>query len=393
MANTAITRTVLRDLPPLPAGVSKRRIFDDRLTGFIAEQRATSMTFYLRYADTRRRGREIRLGRLGDVTVDQARKKAEQLKASISLGADPMADLARRRAVPTLAEFARDRYLPFVEENLRSASDIEAYLRKRILPAVGRKALDEITQDDIVTLRRRLIDDGLAPATVNRHLATVRRMFNLAARWELYEGKNPAASPNMLRETGRDAYLDAAQTQALFRALADDHSEDSAAALALIAVTGARKNEVLHARWEHVDLGRCMLTVPLSKSGRPRHIALSPHAVQVLRLQAAKRTDDHPFVFPSSRGPNLPLEDVRRAWTRVTKAAGLPAGLRVHDLRHSFASVLANVGTPLNEIGVLLGHRQMSTTLRYAHHAPQRLVATASAATAAWGLDAPDAVE
>jgi integrase len=95
-------------------------------------------------------------------------------------------------------------------------------------------------------------------------------------------------------------------------------------------------------------------------------------------------------VFPSPRKPDRPLEDVRGAWARTTKAAGMPEGLRIHDLRHSFASVLANLGTPLNEIGVLLGHTQISTTQRYAHHAPQRLLATAAAATRAWGLAAPD---
>jgi site-specific recombinase XerD len=83
---------------------------------------------------------------------------------------------------------------------------------------------------------------------------------------------------------------------------------------------------------------------------------------------------------------------VRGAWARVAKAAGLPEGTRIHDLRHSFASELANLGTPLNEIGVLLGHTQLSTTQRYADHAPQRLLATAATATLAWGLDARDEV-
>ncbi len=111
----------------------------------------------------------------------------------------------------------------------------------------------------------------------------------------------------------------------VFTALAD-RCQDSAAALALLAVTGGRKNEVLHAMWDNLDLDRCMLTVPRAKSGRPRHIALSPFAVQVLRRQAARREAGHPFVFPSPRRPDRPLEDVRGAWARVAKAAGLPRG-------------------------------------------------------------------
>ena len=311
MSTRTITRTLLKATPSPPEGQEKVRIFDDRLAGFIAEVRRTVTTFYFRYGDHRGRHREIKLGRLGEITVDQARRQAQQWKGRIALGEDPVAEATGRRAVPLFSNFARDRYLPFVQENLRSADNVEAYLRLRIVPHLGRKALDEITQDDISTLRRKLIDEGLAAGTVNRHLATVRRMFNLAAKWEVYEGRNPAAAPNMLRETGRDAYLDALQTQALFLALDGDQCQDSAGALVLLAVTGARKNEVLHAKWVDVDLGRCLLTVPRSKSGQTRHIALSPFAVQVLRRQAARRPPGHPYVFPSPRRSERPLEDVR----------------------------------------------------------------------------------
>ena len=126
---------------------------------------------------------------------DRSAMRAEQLKASVSLRGDPLAELAKKRAAPIFADFVRERYLPHVQERLRSAGNIEAYLPKRIVPALGRKSLDEIGQDDIASLRRGLIDEGLSPSSVNRHLATVRSMFNLALRWQLFEGRNPAASP------------------------------------------------------------------------------------------------------------------------------------------------------------------------------------------------------
>ena len=403
MAANTITRTLMRDLPPLPPGTGKRRIFDDRLTGLIAEQRANGVTFYFRYTDARRRRHEIRLGRLGDVTVDQVRKRAEQIKAEVSLGGDPAAELARLRAVPSVAAFVADRYLPYVRENLRGAGNVEAYLRLRILPAIGGKALDEVNQQDVAALRRRLIDAGLANGTVNRHLATVRAMFNAALRWQLYEGRNPAASPGMLREVHRDKYLTPEQTQALVRALDADEDQTAAAALALLIVTGARRSEVMLARWENVDFGRNMLTVPRSKNGRPRYIPLSPFAAAVLERQLAKaraaeaarlaadrveegESGPNPYVFPSHRRPGKAIEGLRGAWRRAKQAAALPNDLRVHDLRHSFASALANAGTPLNEIGTVLGHTQLSTTNRYAHHSPQRLIATATTASQAWNL-------
>jgi len=147
--------------------------------------------------------------------------------------------------VPTLADFARDRYLPHVRERLCSAANPEAQLRLRIVPFLGRKALDEITQNDVAALRRRLLAEGLAGATVNRHLATLRSMFNLALRWQLYEGRNPAASPGMLPERHRDRFLAPEETRALVRALDLEPCREAASALALLILTGARKQEVL----------------------------------------------------------------------------------------------------------------------------------------------------
>jgi len=386
MARAVITRASMRDLPAPPEGVAKVRVFDTHLPGFIAERRRTGTTFYMRYTDQRGRTREVKLGRLGDVTVDQARQQAEHLRAQVSLGADPLAERAKKKAVPLFADFANDRYLPYVRERLRSAGNIEAYLRLRIVPALGRKALDEVTQDDVAALRRRLIDSGLSNASVNRHLATCRSMFNLALRWQLYEGRNPAASPGMLREVHRDRYLSAVETQALVKALDLEPCQDSAAALALLIVTGARKREVLLATWDLVDMDHGTLSVLRSKNGRPRQVPLSPVAVGILRRQACRRVPDNPYVFPSRRRPGNALENLRGTWARAKRAAGLPVDLRIHDLRHSFASALANAGTGLFEIGTILGHRQLSTTTRYAHHAPQRLVETAATAARAWNL-------
>jgi integrase len=385
MARAKITRTLIRDLPPLPAGKAKARVFDTQLAGFILEQRTSGFTFYLRYHDERHRSREIKLGNLGVVTVDQARRRAEELKAGVSLGVDPLAEREKRRAIPTLAAFATERYLPHIKERLRSYASVEGQFRLRIIPMLGRKALDEISQADIADVRRRLIDEGLSNASVNRHLAAIRSMFSTALRWEVVTGRNPAAHPNMLHEQHRDRFLSADETRALVKALDAEKAQDAAAALMLLILTGARKSEVLKARWENVDMDGARLTVPRSKSGRTRHIPLSAPAVAVLRRQAAKAEDGAVFVFPG-REPGEPLEGVRGPWLRAKEAAGLPPDLRVHDLRHSFASVLANLGTPLNEIGVILGHSQLSTTQRYAHHAQHRLVQTASSAAQAWNL-------
>jgi hypothetical protein len=119
---------------------------------------------------------------LGQVTLDQARKAAEKLRSQVSLDVDPVADQERLRAVPTVEAFVEDRDLPHARENLRRLDCVEQYLRLRILPAFGRKAMDEDTQNDVATLRKQMIEAGLAAGTVNRYLACVRAMFNASRR-------------------------------------------------------------------------------------------------------------------------------------------------------------------------------------------------------------------
>ena len=394
MSVTTLNRSTVKALPPPPDGAAKVRYFDDRLSGFIAERRHSGVTFYLRYRDQRGRGREVRLGRLGDVTVDQARKRAEELRAQVSLGGDPVAELKRLRAVPNLETFAEVHFLPYVRERLRSFKNYEVALRSRLVPMLGRRALDEITPADVAEVRRRLSADGLANGTVNRHLALLRRMLNLAVKWQILDGRNPAASPGMLPERHRDRFLTPEQARAFVRALDEDPWRDAANALAVLLFTGARKQEVLTARWDLVDLKAGFLHVQLAKSGRPRAVPLSPAAVQVLERQAARRVEGNPHVFPSRVAEGKPIVAVQNAWERARDRAGLPRDLRVHDLRHTLASALANAGTPLSEIGAVLGHSQLSTTTRYAHHSPDRLVATATAAARAWDLlPAPKPVE
>ena len=262
-------------------------------------------TFYFRYADARGRGREVKLGRLGDVSVEQARRRAEQLKASVSLGADPVAEKAKRRSVPTLADFARDRYLPDVRERLRSAGNIEAYLRRRILPALGRRALDEITPEDVAMLRRRLIAEGLSSASVNRHLATLRGMLNLALKWRLFEGRNPAAAPGMLAgATSRPLPERRAELRRWRTRWTRTRAPRRRGALALLIVTGARKNEILRATWDMVDLGRSPAhRAPLEEWAPAIHPPVTGRRACRCSCSAGRRVPGNPHVFPERPPP------------------------------------------------------------------------------------------
>lgn len=362
----------------VPDGATKLRLFDDKLQGFILEVRPSGVrTFYVRYRDQRGRQREVRLGRLGEVTVDQARRRAQEIKAAAALGGDPARDRDRLRSVPTFADFVELRYLPFAKDRLRSYRDHEGFYRLRLKELWGRRHLDEVKPHDVAELQDRLRREGLSNATVNRYTAFVRRVFNVALRWEVYEGRNPAQHAEMRREHGRERFLTDNELVALFRSLDLEPSRTAACAIALLAATGARRGEALGAKWEHFDFERRIWTVPLSKSGKRRHIPLSDAALRI--LMSVPRHDGNPWVFTGSK-PEKPIADLKKAWDRVKQRAGIEGSFCLHQLRHTYASRLVGQGRSLHEVAQLLGHAGTVMTLRYAHLAPQRLLEAASLA-------------
>jgi integrase len=388
MAKAALTRTFVRDIPAMAPGQRKYRVYDNRIPGLAVEISVSGLkTFWQRYTDPRGRRREIRIGRYGDITVDQARKRAHELRAAIALGGDPAGARDRQKAMPTLVAFVTGQFIPHVAATIRSRADYEVICRVHIVPALGRMALDEVTPADVTKLRARLIKSGLSNARVNRVLAVLRRAFNLALKWEVFRGRNPAASPGMLPVQHRERYLTEVELRGLMAALGAEPDRMAGAAIMLLALTGVRRSEILRARWEHVDVERRHLIVPLAKSGRRGRIVLSDAALALIGTLPRVPGQDH--VFPSARCPGRPVEGVRTAWARAKLAAGLPADLRLHDLRHNYASLLINSGWTLQEVGQLLGHTQLATTARYAHLRQDRLVEAANVAgRIATGTDA-----
>lgn len=375
----ALTRGLVSNPPSVPEGKAKLRLFDDKLTGFLAEVRTSGkITYYCRYNDARGRQREVRIGRHGDLTLDQARKRAQEIKAAAALGGDPAADRDKLRGVPTFAEFVEGRYLPHVRDRLRSYRDQESFFRLRLKKLWGSRHLDEIRPADIVDMQEMLKREGLSNSSINRYTALTKRIFNLALHWEVYEGRNPAARAQMRPEQNREQFLTDNELVALFKALAAEPSRTAACAIALLAATGARRGEVLGARWERVDIERRILTVPAasSKSGRARHIPLSDAA---LRILAQVPRSESSWVFPGT-DPAKPIADLKKAWLRVKEQAGIDKGFCLHSLRHTYASRLVSQGRSLYEVGQLLGHATVSMTARYSHLAPQQLIAAANLA-------------
>ena len=354
-----------------PEGTRKVDFFDESLPGFMLEMRSSGgKTFYQRYRDAHGRERQFKIGSAHVLTVTQARRKARSLLARITLGSDPQQERRELRAMPTLAEFVHETYLPYAKDVKRSWKTDETILRIHVLRKFGALTLDQISNQAIADLLRRMHDAKYATGTTNRVLVLLRYMFNLAIKWGVPGAcKNPTAGLKTTPDVYRERFLTSDETSRLLGALDADENQVAACAIKLLLLTGARRNEITYAKWEYIIWEQRTLLVPRSKTGRPRMIRLNSAALELLR--SVPRVEGNPFVFPSP-STGRPSPSMHFPWLRIRKRAGV-LDIRLHDLRHSFASFLVNQGVSLYVVQELLGHTQARTTQRYAHLADTTL--------------------
>jgi integrase len=355
-----------------PPDRTKIDFFDQDRRGFLLEVRSSGgKTYYQRYTDERGRERQFKIGPADIIRLAQARRKARTILAEAVLGSDPQARRKELRAIPTLNELVRDRYLPHVKSYKRSWRTDETILRLHILPVFGALTVDQLTSEAIAELLKRMRDDGYASGTTNRVLVLLRFIFNLGRKWKVPGmSQTPTLGLATTPDVHRNRFLTREEAQRLLAALEADENQTAAQAIKLLLLTGARRNEITHARWEYVNWDKHTLLVPLSKSGRPRLIALNAPALVLLR--SVPRMLGNPFVFPSPV-TGRPCPSLFFPWDRIRTRAGLYS-VRLHDLRHSFASFLVNQGISLYVVQGLLGHAHARTTQRYAHLARETLL-------------------
>ena len=271
-------------------GRAKVDYFDADQRGFMLEvRRSGGKTFYQRYTDERGRERQFKIGPADALSLDQARKKARIILAQALLGADPQARRRELREIPTLAELVRDRYLPHVKAYKRSWRTDETVFRVHILPLLGSKPIDEITGDAITDLIQRMRDKGYASGTTNRVLILIRFIFNLARKWKIAGVReNPTVGLNTAPDVQRDRFLTPEETKRLIASINIDENRSAAQTIMMLLLTGARRNEVSHAKWDYIDWERRTLLVPISKTGKPRAIALNGHAMALLAIDPAR---------------------------------------------------------------------------------------------------------
>jgi integrase len=364
-------KKLIDTLPPHPkdARTKESEYSDTEVAGLrIIVNRRGRKYFLLRYSFGGAK-RSMKLGDYPQMEVAQARQRALDCRSQIATGTDPQAAAAVVVASQlTLRQFVTDDYLPHAYATKRSAKDDEGRMRN-ILPEFGDLSLAHITSHAIQQFHDRLRVQRCA-ATANRHLALLKRCFNLAIIWGKLDGNNPVRGIRMHQENNqRQRYLSGRELSSFLTALEEEPNRSLADALRFLLMTGARRNEVLQARWDAIDLDKQQWYLPKTKSGKSRFVLLNDGAVELLRQRS--RPAGHLYVF---QGKNVgePICNPYKGFKRVLLRAGIN-NLRIHDLRHSFASLAINNGATLYEVQHLLGHSDSKTSQRYAHMASDNL--------------------
>lgn len=377
-----LTDGIVKSLPA--PEYSNKIYYDSDIKGFGCRvTSAGARSFVLNYRTRNGRERRYTIGRFPDWKTTAARREAGDLKASIKGGGDPLADLATDRDAPTVADLCaryEEEHLP--KKRASSQRNDRAMIKRVILPILKHKQVRTITFADVEGLHRRITQRG-TPQSANRMVALLSKMFTLAIRWE-WRADNPAKGVERNPEVKRQRYLTGKELKELTRALALCADQQATNIIRLLLLTGARRGEVLSAQWNQFDLsvGTWVKPAATTKQKADHRIPLSAAALELLSRLREQSDDDAVFVFPGRMGGHR--QEIRKAWTEVCEDAGIVTtksitdaegnehiitkpSARLHDLRHTYASILASEGMSLPIIGALLGHTQPQTTARYAH--------------------------
>ncbi|RAX58936.1 hypothetical protein CCZ01_01725 [Helicobacter monodelphidis] len=342
---------------------SKRKIdfFDTEIRGLMLEVRKKGKTYYFRYQDFAHKTRQKRLGRFSEISLCSVRQIASQARKNLALGRDPY---CQRDSQPEIlfGEFVHTIYYPYIKQHKRSYKTDESLLRNHILPLFNQRPMQLIMPSEIVAL---LASHSLnhAPASTDRLLILLRYIFNLALKWNIpHLSKNPTATIPLLKpDNAKERFLTIKETKKLYIALRKSNNKKLFFIIYFLLLTGARRGEVLRAKWEDINFENREWRIERNKTKKVRYVPLSFEAMELLR--SLPREGNYLFLNSKTKRP---FRNIYYSWNSARQVAGL-SDVRIHDLRHSFASFLVNGGKSLYEVQKILGHTQLKTTQRYAH--------------------------
>ncbi len=360
---------------------SKQEFYDNEIQGFMLEVRSSGAKSY--YVRTSVDGKRVakKIGDAKVISVKDARAKAIKLKRKIESQVDNLTLEAENSGqTMTLEEFYNDHYLPYIKKQIKSYETNISVFKNHILPYFGLKNMVEIKKSEIITLHSNMVQiKKLAPATANKVLVFISHIFNVALELEIKGIEvNPAnkIKPYLLNNA-KERYLTKEEAARLIEVINQTQQNIHLKyIIPMLILTGARKGEVLKAKYEDFNLSQLTWTIPISKSGKKRILPLTPQLLELYN-SIPKTNGEYLFTSPITGKPYV---TIFTSWNSARIKAGLK-DVRIHDLRHSFASALVNNGRSLYEVQILLGHSTSKMTQRYAHLSNESLMSAASCAS------------
>jgi len=348
-------------------------VWDTEIKGFgcqiLKSGSKKTYVFYYWSPLTKKKG-YVKIGCHGNITVDFARNAAKKLAAAVASGLDPKKEKEEKLTLEKQSILFRDFFEDFKTKHILVAYKDKGrnnmgYAKSHILPYFGQRKLDEITSKDV-----RSFLDSLAhiSTTANRCFALLSMAFKKAEDWEyLPPRSNPCTGVNKYKENKKQRFLSDAELKRLENSLIEQQKLQPASyctvnAIFMILYTGCRVSEILNLKWENVHLSDSYIHLPDTKTGEGAR-PLNQKAIEL--LSSMKPKEGNTYVF-YGKVPGQPIVEIKRAWGTILKRADIK-DFRIHDLRHSFASFALKKGVPLVHVSKLLGHRNIATTMRYAH--------------------------
>jgi integrase len=357
-----LTDAIIKALPAPKTG--EKITYDTAVKGFGVRVTAKgARSFLLNYRTRLGRERRYTIGAFGDWKTGPARAEAIELKKQVDRGGDPLGDIHAGRKAPTMVDLCdrfEEDHLPRLRPSTQKS--YRQQIAAEIRPALGALKVAEVAFTDVDRLHRTI--SKRAPYRANRVLAPLSKMLNLAIKWQ-WRPDNPCEHVERNQEHKRRRYLSAEELSRLTAALTSYKDQQSADIVRMLLLTGARRGEVLAAKWDDIDLNAGTWRKPGSttKQKTEHEVPLSAAARALLKDLHARSAPKAVWLFPARDGHR---KDIKDAWARLCRDADIK-GARAHDLRHTYASVLASAGQSLPIIGALLGHATPTTTARYTH--------------------------
>jgi integrase len=383
MAVVALNDEVIAGLTTLE-DKSHSEFFDVNLKGLFVDVQVSGRKSFRCRIRIAGRIRVVTIGSTDSMSLAKAREEVKKLHGIYSgerrVACSELMPTSKPSTEPNISvqDFFLHHYLPYVKSYKRSWDTDESMIRVHINRRLGGLDMAAMKPPLLAQFVLKMRDDGYAPGTCNRALVLLRYGFTLAIRWGLPGFlANPMQDIRNLRDDNkRERFLSDCELQQLIAAVSVSDNTVLMHIVLLLTYTGARKREVLDARWVDVDWENLSWRIPVTKSGKVRHIPLSTGAQHLLRERQSAQAAElqgvaTPFIF-ANPATLRPFVSIYYSWDTARKQAGL-SEVCMHDLRHSFASFLVNAGRSLYEVQELLGHADIRTTSRYAHLSRERL--------------------